>query len=112
MYVRGEDPGPSHHQMTPADEQEEEQRRRRVVGKAMPDEAREACSGAAPVAASSSEGAEPHRAGPEGSRHAPSQVLFNGGPPQDMLDTLYRTVEATITVVTKLSGTTTLPSSS
>ncbi|KAI3352593.1 hypothetical protein L3Q82_005524 [Scortum barcoo] len=42
--------------------------------------------------------------GPEGcSSHAPSQVFPSAGPPPDMLDMLYRTVEATIAIVTKLS---------
>ncbi|MEQ2181229.1 hypothetical protein GOODEAATRI_009217 [Goodea atripinnis] len=43
--------------------------------------------------------------GPDGtgSHSSPSQVILSGGPPPDMLDMLYRTVEATIAIVTKLS---------
>lgn len=43
--------------------------------------------------------------GPEySSGHAPSpQAFLSAGPPADMLDMLYRTVEAAITIVTKLS---------
>lgn len=42
--------------------------------------------------------------GPDGGGHTSSQVFPNAGPPPDMLDMLYRTVEATIAIVTKLSG--------
>lgn len=42
--------------------------------------------------------------GPEGcSGPTPSQVFPSASPPPDMLDMLYRTVEATIAIVTKLS---------
>ncbi|GLD68165.1 ubiquitin carboxyl-terminal hydrolase 34 isoform X1 [Lates japonicus] len=43
--------------------------------------------------------------GPEGcGSHTPSSQVFpSAGPPPDMLDMLYRTVEATIAIVTKLS---------
>lgn len=110
--MRGDEHEPTQH--IPTGEEEEADQREGRRGEAIP-----ATSGEAKEAGSKTDGttatplsedaAFPSALGlvgegPEGCvGHAPSQLFTSTGPPPDMLDMLYRTVEATIAIVTKLS---------
>lgn len=115
-FVQGEEPEPPRHMAT--GEEEESERREGRQGEptsALSAEVKEErgaeskpCSSLAPPL--SEDAPFPSALGLVGegsegcSGHAPSSQAFQStGPPPDMLDMLYRTVEATIAIVTKLS---------
>uniref|UniRef100_A0A8C7W9I2 Ubiquitin carboxyl-terminal hydrolase 34 n=1 Tax=Oncorhynchus mykiss TaxID=8022 RepID=A0A8C7W9I2_ONCMY len=109
----GEEPQSSQTQQAAMAGAAEEERREATAAMDETKEARETgsktCGGSATLASEdlafpsalglAGEGAEV----PGCSSHAPSQALTNSAPPPDTLEMLYRTVEATIAVVTKLS---------
>lgn len=112
-FVQGEEP--QRHVAAGEEEVEQQEGRRGETMSATSEEVKEekeagsktSCSSAPPL---SEDGAFPSALGLAGeaqegcSSHTPSSQGFPGaGPPPDMLDMLYRTVEATIAIVTKLS---------
>ena len=109
--MQGEEPEPPRH-VAAGEEEEVEQREGRrgdVVSEEVKEE-KEAGSKSSSAPPLSEDATFPSALGlvgegPEGcSGHAPSSQAFpSAGPPPDMLDMLYRTVEATIAIVTKLS---------
>ncbi|XP_034543304.1 ubiquitin carboxyl-terminal hydrolase 34-like [Notolabrus celidotus] len=112
-FAQGEEPEPQRHVAASEEEAEPRESRRGEASSAASEEVKEEKeagsknSSATPL---SEDAAFPSALGlvgegPEGcSSHAPSAQAFpSTGPPPDMLDMLYRTVEATIAIVTKLS---------
>ncbi|XP_023268188.1 ubiquitin carboxyl-terminal hydrolase 34 [Seriola lalandi dorsalis] len=112
-FVQGEEPEPPRHVATGEEEDAEQREGRR--GEAMSCSSEEVKETGSKTSSSSAPPLSEDAAfpsalglvgeGPEGcSGHAQSSQVFpSTGPPPDMLDTLYRTVEATIAIVTKLS---------
>ncbi|TMS23741.1 Ubiquitin carboxyl-terminal hydrolase 34 [Larimichthys crocea] len=115
-FVQGEEPEPNRH-MAAGDEEEagQQEGRRGEAMSATSEEVKEEKEAGSKTSGSlapplSEDAAFPSALGlvgegPEGcSGHAPSSQAFpSAGPPPDMLDMLYRTVEATIAIVSKLS---------